>query len=113
MLAQPKPVRRYKVPRPLKRATYLGARRAAAKAAGTLTPEEWQRICAWSRFACSYCLKKHPQIQQEHRVPITRGGKHEASNICLGCPPCNARKGTQTWDPHPSLPPHPFRKVRR
>lgn len=111
MTPVPKPLPRRKVPRPPKRGEYLGVKRARAKADGTLTSEEWARVCAWSRYRCSYCQKPSAihALQQEHMTPIARGGAHVAGNIALACPACNERKGTQTWEPHPSLPPHPYR----
>lgn len=32
----------------------------------------------------------------DHKVPLSRGGRSDARNICLLCPPCNLSKGTRT-----------------
>lgn len=32
----------------------------------------------------------------EHMLPLSRGGLHDISNICLSCPNCNLSKGTKT-----------------
>lgn len=116
MTALPKPLRHQRVPRPLKRTFYLGAKRAEAKATGTLTEQEWLRVCAWSRFRCSFCQKATPiaKLQQDHITPIAKGGTHSADNVALACPACNVAKFTATgWAFHPSLPSHPFRKAGR
>ncbi len=47
---------------------------------------------------CYYCqgdlgvLGKHV----EHMVPLSRGGLHDISNLCLACPDCNLSKGIKT-----------------
>lgn len=110
MLTHPKPLRRRKVPRPLRRGTYLGAKRAKAKAAGTLTEQEWLRICLWAGFHCVYFGKHGGRLQQDHVVPIARGGTHTAGNCVPACEKHNSEKGTQTWEIPPG---HPFRKAGR
>ncbi len=47
---------------------------------------------------CFYCDCSLEQVgfHQEHKIPISRGGLHDDSNICLACPPCNMRKHTKT-----------------
>lgn len=108
----PKPEKRRRVPRPLRRERPIGAKRAETKARGTLTDEQWFRIVRWSRYRCSYCQQptRHAELQQDHIDPIAKGGKHEAANVCLACPPCNFRKGTNRMPFHPDLPPHPYRQ---
>lgn len=32
----------------------------------------------------------------EHKVPLSRKGMHDWSNVCLSCPQCNWSKGTKT-----------------
>ena len=115
-IARGKPLRRstarIKVRRP------LGTVRREAKAAGDLTPEQWEAICrfyashaGWGgHVICAYCL--YPvdmaHAHQEHVVPVTHGGRYTASNVVVACYRCNNRKGTQTWEPslrHPWLAP--------
>ncbi len=47
---------------------------------------------------CFYCGKSlfgNP-IHIDHMVPISKGGKHEASNLCASCPACNLSKNDKT-----------------
>jgi len=32
----------------------------------------------------------------DHRIPLSRGGRHEIENITPACKPCNSRKHTRT-----------------
>lgn len=45
---------------------------------------------------CFYCKFSLEESHLEHKVPISRGGLHDRSNLCLSCPDCNLRKGTKT-----------------
>ncbi len=45
---------------------------------------------------CYYCDKKLDSWHLEHMVPVSRGGLHDDSNLCLSCPSCNLRKQTKT-----------------
>lgn len=49
-------------------------------------------------------LGRRNRMVREHGVPISRGGKDDASNIVLGCAGCNYDKGSFTIDE--------FRQVR-
>lgn len=50
---------------------------------------------------CAYCGKEF-DIEQcsrlvvEHKVPVSRGGSNDLSNLTLSCRPCNSKKGTKT-----------------
>lgn len=83
----------------------MGAKRAAVKAAGDLTPEQWDRICQWYSDTCAYCEKRRA-TQQDHVSPISKGGRHTASNVVPACEFCNYAKGCSTrWEPKRK---HPF-----
>lgn len=110
-LAFPKPVKRFKVPKRIRRNTPIWAKRVAAKAAGTLTREEWITILKAYRFNCAYLPpsgKHRGFIEQDHIIPLSRGGTHTAENVCPACSQCNSIKGTKTWVPKPG---HPFRQA--
>ncbi len=51
--------------------------------------EKWRRRCA-------YCGATGVPLEVEHIVPRSRGGTDRVSNLTLACPPCNARKSSQT-----------------
>lgn len=48
-------------------------------------------------FVCYYCQKKFSSadLQIEHIIPLSRGGKHTVGNICKSCPRCNRVKNTK------------------
>lgn len=92
----PKPPKREaRAPRPLRRKRTLGAKRREAKAAGWIDPDSWQEVLAFYRYACAYCDADHWD-QQDHVKPISRGGKHDISNVVPSCARCNYEKGTRT-----------------
>jgi 5-methylcytosine-specific restriction endonuclease McrA len=94
-----------KAPRGRPRASKpLGWKRAAAKASGGVDPDTWQAIVVFYAARCCHC-EETPWRQQDHFVPLSRGGQHVASNVGPSCEGCNYRKGTQTWLPRRR---HPF-----
>lgn len=44
---------------------------------------------------CAYCGKKE-QIQADHILPISRGGRHSIGNLIPACRLCNMSKGNKT-----------------
>jgi hypothetical protein len=34
----------------------------------------------------------------DHRIPLSRGGRHEIDNVIPACKPCNSRKHIRTED---------------
>lgn len=46
------------------------------------------------RFVCYWCDQPFGinSLHIDHIVPVSKGGKHEASNVCQSCPECNLRK---------------------
>jgi 5-methylcytosine-specific restriction endonuclease McrA len=64
--------------------------------AGKLTPKEWKSILEKYDHSCFYCGAKGVHLEQEHKVPLIRGGKHNTENVVPACRECNARKYTKT-----------------
>ncbi len=65
----------------------------------TLTEDEWHEILAEFGFACAYCGDGGP-LEQDHVVPLSRGGPYTRENIVPACQPCNASKSNkllQEW----------------
>ena len=62
----------------------------------TLTTEQWQEILESYGHACAYCGATGVPLEQEHMIPVSRGGGYTAANIVPACGPCNSRKGTKT-----------------
>src|SRR3990170_933860 len=69
------------------------SRRRAAL--GTVTLEEWRAICAQFDHRCAYCHRLVVPLEQDHVVPISRGGSHTPDNIVPACKPCNSSKGNR------------------
>ena len=44
---------------------------------------------------CAYCGKALP-LHRDHKIPLTRGGANDITNIVPACRSCNCRKGTRT-----------------
>lgn len=54
----------------------------------------------WIAFdrRCAYCLAPLPlpELQAEHVVPLSRGGRNDVGNLLPSCGPCNVDKGRRT-----------------
>lgn len=61
-----------------------------------LTLADWERRVAEFGGRCAYCGRQTAEIQQDHVVPVSRGGNHTRGNIVPACKPCNARKRDRT-----------------
>lgn len=78
---------------------YQAERRAAQKAlvAGSDTPtselpaEDWEKVLKEFNHQCAYCGSVEG-LEQEHIVPLKKGGKYEIGNIVPACRHCNASK---------------------
>ena len=70
------------------------ARKAGLPA--TLTEIQWQEILVEHGHACAYCGRDDLPLEQEHMIPVTRGGGYTQDNIVPACGTCNSRKGTKT-----------------
>ncbi len=67
-----------------------------------LTADEWGQIKSTYRNLCAYCHRPR-KLEQDHVVPLTKGGTHTKGNVVPACRQCNARKGAQTVPfPHPA-----------
>ena len=72
-------------------------RRRARKAAVTVafTHDQWLAILAAYDYCCAYCHKKFKRLQQDHVIPISKGGPHVCWNIVPACRSCNSSKGNR------------------
>lgn len=49
-----------------------------------------------SQGRCAYCgADVAGRFHVDHFIPISKGGKHERSNLRISCPSCNLRKGAK------------------
>ena len=74
-------------------------RRKLLRKADTSDPGvlEFYKIARSARLkTCYYCSHRFRGVADvDHIVPITQGGKHCSSNLCLSCPSCNRKKFTK------------------
>lgn len=62
----------------------------------TLTRSQWKSIIDWFDNRCAYCGIKCERLTQDHVIPISRGGTHDAQNVVPACRHCNAIKYART-----------------
>lgn len=82
---------------------HLGSRVAnmeRARSLGTHTPREWWLYVRSVKAVCEYCRKDTTvwNLQQDHRIPVSRGGSDAIDNLAVACRACNYEKGTMTAD---------------
>ena len=63
----------------------------------TFTLEEWESCKAYFKNSCAYCGKEL-LLEQEHFIPITKGGSYSKQNIVCACRGCNASKGNRLFN---------------
>lgn len=62
----------------------------------TLTAGEWEFIKAAYGHCCAYCGQKPDVVTQDHIIPLSKGGAHNAANVVPACQSCNSSKGANT-----------------
>lgn len=62
----------------------------------TLPRQEWLRILREHEHRCYYCREISDDLHQEHKMPHSRGGPTDATNIVPACRRCNMQKGART-----------------
>lgn len=56
------------------------------------TPADWQKALEFYEYKCAYCGSQPKQLEQDHVVPMRRGGRYEKANIVPACKSCNSSK---------------------
>ena len=62
----------------------------------TVTRDAWRDLKRKYGGCCAYCGRKTVLLQQDHIIPISKGGMHTITNIVPACGPCNSRKFNKT-----------------
>jgi 5-methylcytosine-specific restriction endonuclease McrA len=57
-----------------------------------LTQEQWEKILLDFSNECAYCGDTR-DLEQDHIIPVSRGGGYTKENIIPACRSCNASKG--------------------
>lgn len=58
-------------------------------------PSVWLPILEAFGYRCAYCGASDVPLERDHRIPVSRGGSDDPSNLVPACKPCNVRKGAQ------------------
>jgi 5-methylcytosine-specific restriction endonuclease McrA len=66
-----------------------------ARERGGMTAPELRQWESAQRKVCHWCGDKCATYEIDHRVPLAKGGKHEAQNLVIACQPCNRKKGAR------------------
>ena len=84
--------------RHLARHAFNQARRRALEGAtsATLTFQQWVEKLDLFAWCCAYCGRADLLLTIDHKVPLSRGGKHVIGNVVPACGPCNSSKGTRS-----------------
>jgi 5-methylcytosine-specific restriction endonuclease McrA len=78
-----------------KNATHKRRAQKAASAGTGISFRAWNRLVDRFQGRCAYCgLPPQPNevLEQDHVVPLSRGGAHSEGNILPACDTCNVRK---------------------
>lgn len=87
----------------LKYARHAITRQRQIQATDDLTKEQWQSILDAYQYCCAYCGTKPKRVSMDHVLALSKGGAHTRTNVVPSCWPCNHKKLTQAWIPHPPI----------
>ena len=66
----------------------------------TFTLKQWNECKEYFNHSCAYCGKPMKRLEQEHFIPLNKGGEYTKNNILPSCKSCNSSKHAQnffTW----------------
>lgn len=78
------------------RRSYQKRRSLKNSAPFTLTGPQWEEIKAIFKGKCAYCGKTS-SLEQEHFIPLSKGGGHTIENIIPACKSCNSSKNNRDF----------------
>lgn len=61
----------------------------------TLTLEEWYETLEYFNNECAYCGDSECNLEQEHVIPVVKGGGYTQENIIPACGTCNSSKNAR------------------
>lgn len=63
---------------------------------GSHTLDQWLAKVDLLGYCCVYCGREDLSLHKDHKVPLSRGGTDDITNIVPACQNCNNRKGRRT-----------------
>lgn len=70
----------------------LAENKRRAQGAGYFNHAKWENIKAMFGYRCRLCRRSNVNLTIDHRIPISKGGKHDETNIQPLCQSCNSKK---------------------
>ena len=70
----------------------VAKRRILAPSKLDLTEKQWQVILHNFMNSCAYCGRSDTPLEQDHILPLSKGGQHTSENIAPSCASCNRKK---------------------
>lgn len=77
---------------------YKAKRRGSTRIDRILTVDDWNRLLVEFNHACAWCGARFSgtrRPEQDHVIPVSKGGSHTADNVVPACRTCNARWGNK------------------
>ena len=81
--------------RTLARAKVAKRRSLRVKSIATFTPEQMVEAKEFFDYECPYCGIKPDKFDEEHIIPLSKGGAYTRQNIVPACEFCNGSKNKQ------------------
>ena len=76
---------------------YSAFERAQGKHRKRSIPSKVRRaVVARDGFKCVYCGDESGPFEIDHKMPWSRGGRHDEDNLCVACKACNSMKSALT-----------------
>lgn len=72
-----------------------GKHKRRARTQGGITGAELREWETAQPKSCHWCGVKCPSYEIDHRIPLSKGGKHERRNLVISCRTCNRKKGAR------------------
>jgi len=69
-------------------------RRATLNASGIISESDWLSILMYYNNACAYCGSTKA-LEQDHIIPLSKGGRNTPDNLVPACASCNRSKGAR------------------
>ena len=62
-----------------------------------LSIDEWYEVLKYFNHKCAYCGENNDSLEQEHIIPVNKGGTYCIGNIIPACRHCNSSKGKKDF----------------